>query len=114
MAEPIPAELRPHSGELLEIAVPAIPPCIYFLLSHGTVVYVGQTTSLCARIGQHRRDKLFDRVVFLPTPEGELDQTEHRFIRLLKPKYNFHPDRRELYRDAKDETKRLIEAGFVS
>jgi hypothetical protein len=75
---------------------------------------VGQTTDLRVRVSGHRRDKLFDRVLFLPTPLEELDRTERRFVGLLKPKYNFHPDWKETYQFAKDEAKCLIEAGFIS
>jgi hypothetical protein len=105
--------LSQYSGQLQEIDASIIPPCIYFLLSLSKVVYVGQTTDLRGRIGAHRRDKLFDRVLFLPAPPEDLDRMESRFVGLLKPKYNFHPDRRDTYGSAKVVAKRLLEAGFV-
>jgi hypothetical protein len=64
---------------------------VYFLIADGEVVYVGQTVNLYARIGSHREDKIWDRVLFLPVPREDLDETERRWIARLNPKYNTHP-----------------------
>lgn len=69
-------------------------PCVYFLISFGTIVYVGQTTNLPTRVSDHRRGrkgtskKLFNQVLYLPTEEQHLLKTESYFIKKLDPLYN--------------------------
>jgi hypothetical protein len=70
----------------VDLEVP--PSSVYFLLQSGTVVYVGQSNKLHSRIEAHRRDKEFDRVLYVPVPTEELDAVENRFIVALKPIYN--------------------------
>jgi hypothetical protein len=102
----LPDGLRELADHIQEMDASILPPCIYFLVSRGEVVYVGQTIDLRARISHHRRDKLFDRIPFLPTPVEELDQAESQLVGFLKPKYNFHLDWKITYQDAKAEAKR--------
>ena len=66
------------------------PPAIYFLCSGPEVVYVGQSTVLPARIGQHlqQNTKIFDRIFYIPVPEKRLNDVERMYIETLKPKYN--------------------------
>ena len=109
----IPAALVPYADGLLEFHESACAPCTYFLVSRGTVVYVGQTINLASRIGEHRQDKLFDRVFHLPTPRHKLDRTERHFIEVFKPKYNFNPKRKEEFQRAKEEAAALIQLGFI-
>lgn len=69
---------------------PLFAPGVYFLVSRGDVVYVGQSISPTRRIGDHISEgiKSFDDVFVLDTPRPALDQVEAAFIALLKPKYN--------------------------
>jgi hypothetical protein len=63
---------------------------VYFLIHEGEVVYVGQSVSPAYRVREHFHDKIFDRVLFLPTVPEELNGVEGTFIRHLKPKYNIN------------------------
>ena len=64
---------------------------IYFLLIELEVVYVGQTTSLGARIATHLKEKAgeFDRVLYMFVPIENLVQVETQFIRALAPPLNW-------------------------
>lgn len=69
------------------IEIPAgHPPGVYFLLHEEEVVYVGQSTSPGSRIAQHTKDKIFDRVLLIPT--NDLDNVEAKYIKKFQPKYN--------------------------
>ena len=63
---------------------------VYFLVAGDTVVYIGQSVSVAARISTHRREKTksFDYALFLPVPESELDAVEGSLIRAIKPPLN--------------------------
>jgi hypothetical protein len=65
-------------------------PVVYFLVSKGSIVYVGQSLQLGARIHQHKRDgeKIWDTVYYIPVPHDELSKVEQRLIEHLKPVYN--------------------------
>ena len=56
------------------------------------MVYVGQSTCIFQRIGQHVAEgkKQFDhhRVFVLPCPVASLDLVEQHFIETIRPKYN--------------------------
>jgi predicted GIY-YIG superfamily endonuclease len=77
-------------------------PCVYFLINFGTVVYVGQSKNLPSRIAQHRQGskhtpkKDFNRVVYLPVREEELNAAETRYIKKLQPKWNISQNGEEL------------------
>lgn len=66
------------------------PPCVYFLVDQGEVVYVGLSSALVMRILQHRSDvrKRFDRVLFVPCPEHLLESVEGGLIKILNPRDN--------------------------
>lgn len=69
------------------IEIPAAhPPGVYFLLHEEEIVYVGQSTSPGSRIAQHIKDKIFDRVLLIPT--NDLDNVEAKYIKKFQPKYN--------------------------
>jgi hypothetical protein len=70
------------------VDVPAelLKPGIYFLVSGGEVVYVGQSTCPLARIGWHKI--AYDAVKFVPVEPDLLDAAEQHFIRLHRPKFN--------------------------
>jgi predicted GIY-YIG superfamily endonuclease len=91
-------------GELVGVELPRRPPevCgVYFLTRRGECVYVGSSTDVLGRIGQHVREsegfsfraepKSFDGASYHPCPESELAAREERLIRELKPEYNRTP-----------------------
>ncbi len=84
----IPAEISALDGLMVFPMMPAFPCAIYFLCKRGRVVYVGQSTSLIARVLSHTKCKQFDSVLYLPCPESELDRVEGSFIRVLRPELN--------------------------
>lgn len=66
---------------------------IYFLLSSGSVVYVGQSRNVLGRIGNHISFSpyRFDEVRFVPVHEDLSDKLciiEKHFIDKFRPKYN--------------------------
>jgi hypothetical protein len=63
---------------------------IYFLKFDGEIVYVGQSRSVYGRISAHKGEgrKKFDKVIFMPCSENDLNDFEGFFINLLRPKYN--------------------------
>lgn len=63
-------------------------PAVYFLYLGGRVVYVGQTTNLTARIGDHVKSKQFDAIKYKPTAPERLKASESRWIKRLKPVLN--------------------------
>lgn len=65
-------------------------PAVYFLLSRGEIVYVGQSRTLRARIDAHLTEgvKVFDAVAFIRCPVNRLTKIESHYIRELNPKYN--------------------------
>lgn len=62
-------------------------PCVYFLCLNGSVVYVGQSTSVFNRMRGHG-DKEFDSVYCVPIPEESLAEVENAFICVLDPPLN--------------------------
>ncbi|OQW32901.1 MAG: hypothetical protein A4E19_05990 [Nitrospira sp. SG-bin1] len=102
---PLPLDLRPvvlkpvHTSAPLALTMvqdrlcecPAIdvPPCVYFLIDRETILYVGQSCNLPARLVQHSQaGRQWERALFLPVPESELLQVEAHWIRALKPSWN--------------------------
>jgi hypothetical protein len=68
-----------------------IPPCVYFLIFEGALVYVGQTRDLNCRVGRHCQklmSKPFDAVYYLLVDDKELDPIESTLIRRFKPRLN--------------------------
>lgn len=63
-------------------------PCIYFLVENGEVVYVGQSTNLSGRLGQHVGIKPFDQVFYFLVPEDHLFEVENSLIKFLRPRLN--------------------------
>lgn len=97
----IPEELFEYQKHIREYFIVKIPPCVYFLIEDGRVVYVGKSSSLQGRITTHIEDKKsFTRVLYIEckTEEDALD-LEAAFIHALKPSLNKHPGRR-LFRQA--------------
>jgi len=77
-----------------QIAGMAFPPSkikicgIYFLLSEGKVMYVGQSTNLHTRLQQHQSRRKFDALSFIECDRHLLDELESRYIHALHPPWN--------------------------
>lgn len=80
----------PSVEEILAAAIPAEPiPAVYFLISAGRIVYVGQTTDLYRRIADHRRvGKDFDAMSWIKVSPAVMSEVEARYIEALKPALN--------------------------
>jgi len=67
-------------------------PCIYFLKCKGTLVYIGETTSVMQRISQHivENVKVFDSFSFeiFEGSTAERKAEEASLINSIKPFYN--------------------------
>ncbi len=61
---------------------------IYFLLLRGTIVYVGQSLNVFARLSQHVKDKTFDSWHWVPCPISQIMAAERAYIQALKPTLN--------------------------
>ena len=61
---------------------------VYFLVSMGAVVYVGQSTNVNVRIASHISTKVFDSVAWVPCNADKLDILESLYIHCLRPKFN--------------------------
>jgi len=61
---------------------------VYFLIKNGSIVYVGQSTDVHARIATHRRDKEFDRVTIIWCPPDSLLKVEAKYIAKFRPVLN--------------------------
>lgn len=88
-SKPVPSQLR-HLGGLRHAPVTEHDAGVYFLVSAGTVVYVGQSTTPRSRIANHIQagEKQFDDAWIRHCDVGELDTLESMFIHHLQPKYN--------------------------
>lgn len=62
---------------------------IYFLIKDDRIVYVGQSTSIMRRIGEHI-DKDFDSYSYISCPQEALDLVESIYIFLYRPLLNYH------------------------
>ncbi len=85
----LPLVLASIQDRLCDCQAVDIPPCVYFLIEAGAVVYVGQSRNLAARLLQHRQDgKQWDRAVYLPVLGSELFRIEAHWIAALQPPLN--------------------------
>ena len=77
-------------GPIEEVAIPPQLCGVYFLFRQNEIVYIGQSINVIQRIGAHvtERKKRFDRVLYLPCPQGLLDFYERELIFQFKPRYN--------------------------
>ncbi|MCK5345245.1 MAG: hypothetical protein KAR20_17670, partial [Candidatus Heimdallarchaeota archaeon] len=89
--ETVPDEIDTLKENLIRINLPNELPklCgIYFLCYQNNVVYVGKSIDFFNREKHHRRDKVYDDVLFIVAPEARLDTIERIAIKSLKPEYN--------------------------
>lgn len=85
----VPLALAAIQDRLCECPAVEIPPCVYFLIESGSVVYIGQTRNLAGRLLQHTHDgKHWERVLFMPAPEASLLHVEAEWISALQPPLN--------------------------
>jgi hypothetical protein len=85
----IPRELAGASAYLFQ-ATTAVAG-VYFLVSSGRVVYVGQSIDINSRVNQHRSGatrKRFDYALAIAVAPEHLDAVEGSFIRALDPPLN--------------------------
>lgn len=89
LAQPVPVALAAVQDRLCDCPAIDIPPCVYFLIESGAVVYVGQSRHLPSRLAQHNQGgKRWERVLFMPVPESELLRVEAQWIAALQPPLN--------------------------
>lgn len=84
-----PKQLVSLKRDLKRLPSSCYTSAIYFLLSKGEVVYVGQSIGVARRIASHFGEKLFDDVVYYECPRDELDIHEAALIRHFRPVYNY-------------------------
>lgn len=60
---------------------------VYVLYRNDTVIYVGQSSDIVARVPMHYR-KQYDRVEYYPCDVTDMDNMERRLIRKHQPEYN--------------------------
>ena len=80
-----------REGEIVASSQPiaaVVRPGIYFLISDGVVIYVGQSCDVHSRIVAHMREKAFDRVAFISCNPRHLNLLESLYIHLLQPPMN--------------------------
>ncbi len=89
VTESVPIALSMVQERLRECPAIDVPPCVYFLIDGETILYVGQSCNLPARLVQHSQiGRQWERALFLPVPELELLRVETHWIRALKPSWN--------------------------
>jgi len=85
----IPTQLLPIYQAIDRYEGHIYPSCVYFLCQNGLIVYVGQTTNIAQRIGEHLSSgKIFDEVFTLPIHPSRLRNVEDHYIALFDPIYN--------------------------
>jgi hypothetical protein len=63
---------------------------VYFLLDRQKVVYVGKSSNVHYRLGEHfsKKHMIFDRFHIVPCEACDVDHVEALYIATLRPKYN--------------------------
>lgn len=61
---------------------------IYFLISNGELIYIGQSKDIFGRIEDHKNDKVFDHFCYFECKPDQLDYKERKLIKQHKPKLN--------------------------
>lgn len=62
---------------------------VYFLVSDGKIVYVGQSVNVYSRLQNHA-DKKFDSFTIIQCKKEHLDMLESLYIHMFKPPMNGH------------------------
>jgi hypothetical protein len=63
---------------------------VYFLIKNETVVYVGQSTNIFQRVGDHESKKDFDTFTYIECAKEDLNIMETKYIVKFKPPLNFN------------------------
>jgi len=91
-----------NEEQVLARRQPAFPKItgLYFLIKGTTIVYVGQSTDIYARIAQHNRDTLkeFDSFSILECPTEYVTPLEAHYIYKLHPPLNSSLPSNERYK----------------
>src|SRR5690606_17026832 len=67
------------------------PPCVYFLIRGGEIIYIGQTTNLIKRIKNHSENsekRGFEDVYYVPMERDSLSVFESLYIAKFRPLLN--------------------------
>ncbi len=81
----------PGKQEILDAAIPYRPICgVYFLISQGELVYVGQSADVVARVSIHNAKKIikFDSYNWIECISSELTNLEIECILKFRPSFN--------------------------
>lgn len=75
---------------ILATAAPTQPIMtgIYFLISDGRIVYVGQSWNIIVRVASHATTKRFDSWAWIPCDREGLNSLERAYLNALLPEYN--------------------------
>ena len=61
---------------------------IYVLVDHHEIVYIGSSVDVLNRVWAHRRNRTFDRLLWLRLPAAVHHHYEGAFIRAIRPRLN--------------------------
>lgn len=87
----VPGAINPNPL-IVELDIQKLRSGVYFLCSMGTLMYIGQSTGILARVCSHLKAKwygsLVDAVFYIPVAKKDLDELERLLIMILKPENN--------------------------
>ena len=80
---------RLDTDEVVRNSTPIPPKCgIYFLLKAGRIIYIGKSTNVLSRLGQHANSVDFDTFTVAECDIEVLDFVENVMIAKFKPELN--------------------------
>lgn len=80
---------------------------VYFLISAGEIIYVGQTVDLAFRIATHAKSKEFDSYSYILVPDDQLSSAEADYIVKFRPRLNSQMPLGGRYISEKEARKRV-------
>lgn len=83
----LPAALKPYRVELCRISLTA-RSAVYILMKGGRAMYVGQSQNVIGRIAAHLQKRVYDEILYIPTPVENLNALERELISGLNPPLN--------------------------
>jgi hypothetical protein len=84
------------------ISSAAIGPGIYALFDGDALVYIGQSTNVYWRVGQHMAEKQFTSACYVSVPKERLDEVERLLLDVYLPVLNQDSKTRSLRRQQMD------------
>lgn len=88
LSESLTGKAMMYASDIVAQSVPYESQCgVYFLVSSGRVVYVGQSVQIGTRLSDHAKTKDFDRYSYIACPKEKLDVLESLYIHTLNPEY---------------------------